>query len=238
LPKVPENFLYLMGFSSAGYLGGKAVRKAGPVIKAISISSVDKPPPKAIPPLKATTDSVLTINVKGENLDTKANVKVDGKVLRNDQFWINPKQLPEPPTTFSTELDVSLDIKSIDETAEKPLLEGEHTMTLINQDGQAADVHFPVDPMSIDSVDKLPAGTEPVTIKVTGKNFGEKIEVEWLDTAGKRQDSKSTPPTAAKRKSATELEVTLVPGLKGEKKGKLTLISETKLRASKEVEVS
>lgn len=33
LPKVPDGFLYLMGISSAGYLGGKAVRKPGPVIK-------------------------------------------------------------------------------------------------------------------------------------------------------------------------------------------------------------
>ena len=135
-------------------------------------------------------------------------------------------------------MDVSLDIKSIDETAEKPLLEGEHAMTLINQDGQAADVHFPVDPMSIDSVDKLPAGTAAVTVKVTGKNFGEKIEVEWLDATGKCQDSTSTPPTIAKRISATELEVNLISGPKGDKKGKLTLISATKLKASKEVEVS
>ncbi len=37
LPPVPENLLYLMGLSSAGYLGGKMARKAGPVIDELSI---------------------------------------------------------------------------------------------------------------------------------------------------------------------------------------------------------
>src|SRR5439155_7622880 len=35
LPKVPDGFLYLMGVSSAGYLGGKLARKPGPVIVTI-----------------------------------------------------------------------------------------------------------------------------------------------------------------------------------------------------------
>jgi len=41
LPTIPDNFLYLMGLSSAGYLGGKLARKAGPVINEISISPTD-----------------------------------------------------------------------------------------------------------------------------------------------------------------------------------------------------
>src|SRR5262249_46161313 len=32
LPPIPEKFLYLMGISSFGYLGGKLARKPGPVI--------------------------------------------------------------------------------------------------------------------------------------------------------------------------------------------------------------
>lgn len=40
LPAVPETLLYLMGLSSAGYLGGKLARKAGPVINELSL----KPP--------------------------------------------------------------------------------------------------------------------------------------------------------------------------------------------------
>jgi hypothetical protein len=41
LPAVPERLLVLMGLSSAGYLGGKIARKAGPVIDEISVSPPD-----------------------------------------------------------------------------------------------------------------------------------------------------------------------------------------------------
>jgi len=35
LPRIPQGFLYLMGVSSAGYLGGKLARKPGPVIDSV-----------------------------------------------------------------------------------------------------------------------------------------------------------------------------------------------------------
>ncbi len=38
VPQVPETLMYLMGLSSAGYLGGKLARKPGPVINEISIT--------------------------------------------------------------------------------------------------------------------------------------------------------------------------------------------------------
>jgi hypothetical protein len=41
LPTVPDHLLYMMGLSSAGYLGGKLARKAGPVINEISVSPAD-----------------------------------------------------------------------------------------------------------------------------------------------------------------------------------------------------
>jgi hypothetical protein len=41
LPTVPDHLLYMMGLSSAGYLGGKMARKAGPVVDEISISPAD-----------------------------------------------------------------------------------------------------------------------------------------------------------------------------------------------------
>jgi hypothetical protein len=41
LPTVPDHLLYMMGLSSAGYLGGKLARKAGPVVVEISISPAD-----------------------------------------------------------------------------------------------------------------------------------------------------------------------------------------------------
>jgi hypothetical protein len=41
LPAIPEHLLYLMGLSSAGYLGGKLARKPGPVINEITVAPVD-----------------------------------------------------------------------------------------------------------------------------------------------------------------------------------------------------
>ena len=41
LPTVPDHLLYMMGLSSAGYLGGKLARKAGPVVNEISVSPAD-----------------------------------------------------------------------------------------------------------------------------------------------------------------------------------------------------
>jgi hypothetical protein len=38
VPQVPETLMYLMGLSSAGYLGGKLARKPGPVINEIAIT--------------------------------------------------------------------------------------------------------------------------------------------------------------------------------------------------------
>jgi len=39
LPRIPEGFLYLMGASSSGYLGGKLARKPGPIIDSIVAQS-------------------------------------------------------------------------------------------------------------------------------------------------------------------------------------------------------
>jgi len=41
LPTVPDHLLFMMGLSSAGYLGGKLARKAGPVVNEISVSPAD-----------------------------------------------------------------------------------------------------------------------------------------------------------------------------------------------------
>jgi hypothetical protein len=41
LPTVPDHLLYMMGLSSAGYLGGKLARKPGPVVNEISVSPGD-----------------------------------------------------------------------------------------------------------------------------------------------------------------------------------------------------
>ena len=67
LPTIPDGLMYLMGLSSAGYLGGKLARKAGPVISEIDItppdpddvviSGADQGPPPPGPNLLAAIDS-------------------------------------------------------------------------------------------------------------------------------------------------------------------------------------
>ncbi len=114
LPSLPDNFLYLMGVSSAGYLGGKLVRKPGPIIKTLSVGTVTQ--------RAAGVPASMTINLKGENLDPKANVKVDDESLRGDLLSITGR--PDAQSQFCTEVTVTL------RDAEK-YIEGSHTLTFV-----------------------------------------------------------------------------------------------------------
>jgi hypothetical protein len=95
LPKVPDNFLPLMGVSAGGYLAGKFVRKPGPVIK-----QLDPPPPYAAgAPLPAG------IRIVGANLSPLAQVTVNGVPIMSGDVVIPPPQ--SSAAEFVTELDVT-----------------------------------------------------------------------------------------------------------------------------------
>ena len=185
LPTIPNGFLELMGISSAAYLGGKLARKAGPVIKmpvsvvnVTDMSAANAQLPVQYRPTDATVTPsgyVLTINIKGDNLDPKAKIKIKGQTLRADQFWITGAN-PDPQTGFCTELNVS--VNSATEFVENP---SPATLTFVNSDGQAADATFPTDPISIDSVPALPAAPapDPANVAVTGKNFVINTTAQW-----------------------------------------------------------
>jgi hypothetical protein len=239
MPKLPENFLTIMGISSAAYLGGKAVRKAGPVIKTLSIKSVTpapQNPPNNDPPQDkpATVGPVLTINLKGDNLDAKGTIKVDDKVLRSDQFWIVPRLLPEPPSTMSAELDANLDAGRIDEASPGSLLEGEHNLTLVNGDGQSASIRFPLDPLEIErtSPASLSTGNAPVTVTLIGKNFGEGMTCQWKAPAADRATSANLT-----KVDPTQLTADITPGTAAGT-GTITLISRLGLRAGRGIPVA
>jgi hypothetical protein len=228
LPTVPSGFLQLMGVSSFGYLGGKLARKAGPVIKLLSVTSVT---PKAVGPPPAP--AVLTLNLKGENLDPTGSITIDNKPLRGDLFPITGDA--DPQTGFSTELNVTLK----DAT---DYLEGSHNLTLVNKDGQAATVAFPIDPMGINSVADIPlAPPGTVDLEVTGKNFVPGILAEWTLPGGQNlpdPPADQGPYFVVDCESGTKLKVNRVPkGTQGGK-GKLTLISPTRLRASQIVNIT
>ncbi len=233
LPDIPTGFLELMGISSAAYLGGKLARKPGPVITVISVANVAEPAaPNAAPnvpdqysPKDGVTPSgvVLTLNVQGQNLDPKAKIKINDQPLRGDQFWINGT--PDPQSGFCSELNISLN-------AAAQYLEGSYQLTVVNGDGQASDVMFPKDTMTITSVDP-PTAQNPAFV-VKGTNFVANTSYEWHAAndalLGARQ--------VATFKSPNELDVNPPPAPAAgapalPQRAKLVLISPAGLRISK-----
>ncbi len=238
LPTIPNGFLELMGISSAGYLGGKLARKPGPVIS-MPVSVVDVADMSAangqLPVQYRPTDAtvtpsgyVLTINIKGENLDPKAQIKIKGQPLRADQFWITGAQ-PDPQTGFCTELNVS--VNSATEYAENPTTV---TLTLVNSDGQAADATFPTDPMSIDTMAALPAAPapDPANVVVAGKNFVVNTTAQWQPPGAGAVPVNATVTFTSATQLTIERPQNVVAGYK------LILISPVGLRASLEIKAA
>jgi hypothetical protein len=114
LPDIPNELLMLMGLSSAGYLGGKIVRGAGPVIDQVT-----------------AREGSLILNIKGKHLSKDAFVWIDGTQVTSG---INVAVTdPDDPTKFATELELTLDMSMADWWAQ------EHAITVVNNDAQRAD---------------------------------------------------------------------------------------------------
>jgi hypothetical protein len=220
LPVVPEGFLYLMGISATGYLGGKLVRLPGPVVSELLVTTV-------VPAVATVSPAQITINVKGQNISQNALVKVDDDSLRADQFSIKPLKVQDqaPDSSFCSEIDLTLKDASA-------YVEGVHNLTLTNKDGQMATCSFPADPLTINRNQVFPAGTQPTAVEVNGENFADGITAEWTNGGGAM-----TPiaPAQVQKKSDTKLSLTLTPGPQGN--GKLALISAINLRASTDVTI-
>jgi len=214
-----------MGISAAGYLGGKVVRLPGPVIQQLLVSatSLTRDAQGKEQPRK------LTIDLKGENLSTDAAIKIDGVQLRpKNEFTIvevKPQNAPADPS-FHAEVNVVL------ENAAK-YVQGQYELTFINKDGQMAVVKFPVNPLKLDAVGGLTAGGTPVTITITGENFGDSMTAEWIDPS---KTVTIIPTDKVKKKSDKDAEITLTPGTTNGQ-GTLILISANQLRASSPVQV-
>jgi hypothetical protein len=226
LPDVPEGFLYLMGISAAGYLGGKAVRLPGPVIHQLLASAEEKSDAAG----KETV--LLTILVKGENLSTDAAIKVDGAELLSNTYEIKDAKAQTSPapadTSFCSELSVVV------KEAEK-YTQGAHELTFTNKkDGQMAVAKFPIDPLKLGKIADQLADSSPVSVKVTGEHFGDNMTAEWVDPSAKKNVIGADD---VKKSSDKEAAVKLTPGTtKGQ--GTLTLISANHLRASSPVQVN
>jgi hypothetical protein len=221
LPDVPSGFLYLMGISAAGYLGGKLVRLPGPVVKQLLVQS-------AVPNGSGTAS--LTIKLKGENLSRDAKFKIDDDDdLRSDQvdIGVDSKTQDQPADpTFCSELIVTLK-----QVADK-YLDGVHKLTLTNnKDGQMAVTNFPNDPLAIDPVVGVSEGDTTVT--VNGNDFVDDMTASWKDNKGVET---TIAKDQIKYKTKTQLVITFTPPSSG--KATLTLISPSKLRAHADLNVT
>jgi hypothetical protein len=137
LPKIPERLMVLSGISAAGYLGGKAVRKPGPIIE------------KILP-----EHGSLTLTIIGRNLARDAGITIEGKSL-----FETMKSTALRPTVVEPENNEDrgepqfgkiLKLKTeVDPTWFASAEAGEPvtlTLKLTNQDGQSATWPFDVPP--------------------------------------------------------------------------------------------
>jgi hypothetical protein len=123
LPKIPDNFLPLLGVSSLGYLAGKVVRKPGPIIRQLMPQ----------PPYDPASPGLLTegIRIVGENLSSRAQVWINGVLIPASEVTIPPPQ--SAAAEFVTELLVRP--RKIAQAAERV-----PSVKVGNLDGQSAEM--------------------------------------------------------------------------------------------------
>lgn len=149
LPQIPSGFLELMGISSAGYIGGKLARKAGPTITSIA------------PSLK---DGILSLELHGTGLSQNAAFKIGDDLVASDQI-LGDKHLPEViqrdensgDPTFATILRLSIANPKTNWLAEKVEL------TITNPDQQKAVASYDIAARKIDST-SIDTATNTFTI--------------------------------------------------------------------------
>jgi hypothetical protein len=130
LPKVPQGFLYLMGISSAGYLGGKFARQAGPVI-----SSVAATPSSLKLEIEGRNISIAPLRIQLDGVEVLAAwQKVDGIVFEDDKRYAKHVNVFIESATFDR------NTKKVTLPAEKKTeLATPFRLTVINADSQKAE---------------------------------------------------------------------------------------------------
>jgi len=215
LPKLPDGMLYLMGLSSAGYLGGKLVRRPGPNITSIDAAKVEVDP--------ATHATALEVKLVGNNLSRQATFQLDEKEVPADQIARFDPTPQAQDADFCTSMKVQLKVVAA------IYYEGQHTLRIINGDAQAADVKYGA---LIESIKDIPQGAAATAVSVIGANFKDPSSAEWTNAAGVTTRIDASNVT---KKSETELSVTLTPG--GVGTGKLTIKSPGGLTTSANVKI-
>jgi hypothetical protein len=140
LPDVPEKILTLMGFSSAGYLGGKFARKPGPMVDHADVA--DAAPAKGTETGKPQDPAVVAtgkvLRIWGANFAAGAEVFVNQK--RVDPEAVVPEARSAGGAGFSDVLRIAL-AKLPSEIRDAKLA----SVVVVNGDAQEARWAAPVD---------------------------------------------------------------------------------------------
>jgi hypothetical protein len=220
LPELREELVSVMGLSALVYVGGKAVRLPGPVINEVKPSLNDK-------------KDELTLTAKGQNLDEKAIISIDGvPVVEKD------RKTPSTGSTVDTSLKSEMTLVMTGEAWNT----GDHRLRITNRDGQYAELWFAVDAPELTNIadeamaDQVKAASTAVDVKVAGKNLRVGSSAEWL-APGQTVEIELTAEQVQVKADGTGATVKLVPGAaKGS--GKLTLVSPRGIRATRQVTVA
>jgi hypothetical protein len=214
-PSFPDGLLYVMGVSAAGYLGGRLVRRPGPVIKNIAVD------PGSPPAGDTGAEPNPIVIIQGQNLSSNADFFIDGQklpLLTDEQkketagdaksmLEITPQQDAADPS-FASQLKIRINQK----VARLKLDKGDHVFRIMNPDGQFHEIRFTLSPPQIESVSPVKAGDAETAVTVKGKNFDVGATVTWTKPLGAAED---IAPEKVKRDSAEQLTVMLVPGPAG-----------------------
>jgi hypothetical protein len=114
LPPIPQELLVLMGLSSAGYLGGKLVRGAGPVINEV-----------------VAREGSVTLTIRGKHFSKDCFVWVDG--VKQDSTGLKFTDDPDD-AKYAKEIELTLANLTLDAWNG-----AEHAITIVNDDAQRAD---------------------------------------------------------------------------------------------------
>jgi hypothetical protein len=165
LPKIPEGFLYLMGVSSFGYLGGRLARKSGPIIDTIV----------------AAQGNSIVIDIQGRGLSKEASFTIDDMEV-TCELVLEDTAKPPRPKNNEPQKDAALVVLRKDEPSGEPdfaltlrlrlwnekewlvqrrnlnleeneqpgeaWVKEEHRLCLVNPDGQKAVLSFTIKPKS------------------------------------------------------------------------------------------
>jgi hypothetical protein len=219
LPKIPEGMLYLMGLSSAGYLGGKLVRGPGPNIRSIDTEKRTEFDEKGSPPGNAT---VLVATLTGDNLSPTATFQLDDERIPADQVTIGEKKIDDQHPQFCSLMEVHLW-----HVAER-FFDGPHVLRIANQDGQGAEITYGT---SITSATPIDSNAKPIKLKVIGSNFKDPSRGSW--EGGSPPHPTEFGVDNVRKISDTELEVTLPEN--AQLPGKLTITSPRQLSTTVDV---